>query len=157
MMRGQAPQKSIEELLGTAHDAVLEAWGRLLKAIQSCDRDAIQASFFEFEVRLRRQIKVEEEILFPEFEAEVGKLESDPTAPMRSEHRAVEAALDQLAARIRAEDCAALHEQPGQILPLLRKHLNREKNVLYPVADLVIPAGRRAEIVSRVCKGEDPT
>ncbi len=157
MMRGQASQKSIEELLGTAHDTVLEAWGRLLKAIQSCERETIRASFSEFEARLRRQIKLEEEILFPEFEAEAGKLESDPTAPLRWEHRVVETALDHLAARIGAEDCAALHTQPGQLSPLLRKHLSREKNVLYPVADLVIPAGRRAEIVSRVCKGEDPT
>lgn len=152
----QSGQNSIEETLGAAHDSVLQAWDGFLKAVQSCDRETLRARFSEFEVLLSRQIKLEEEILFPKLEAEAGKLESDPTVPMRLEHRAVEAALDRLAARIRAEDCAALHEQPAQFSPLLRNHLNREKNVLYPVADLVIPAQGRAEIVSRVHGVEDP-
>ena len=150
MISGREVRHSIEEVLGAAHDVVLEAWRRFLNAIQSCDRETIRASFSEFEAQLRRQIKLEEEILFPELEAEAARLESDPTVPMRADHRAIEAALGRLGARIRAEDCAALHEQPRQISLLFRDHLSRERNVLYPVADLVIPAKRRAQIISRV-------
>lgn len=139
---------NIAELFGAAQQRVRQGWERCRKAVESCDREIVRTSFFEFEADFRRQIKLEEEILFPALALQADKLEADPTILMRAEHRAIEQILDELAARVGAGDCAALYGQHVGPSALFHDHLIGEENVLYPIADLVIPAEKRAEILS---------
>lgn len=148
-MDNSCSSTNIEDFFGTAHHAIQQAWEQCLKGIHSCDRQTISSRFDDFESRLRRQMKLEEEILFPALACEAEKLEGDPTVLMRSEHRQIAATLEELRARVKAGDCAALYGQHVGPSRLFRDHLAAEENVLYPVADLVIPAEKRAEILSR--------
>ena len=139
---------SIEKAFGAEQHAIQRAWERCTKAIQSCDRATIIASFSEFDSRLRRLIRREEKGLFPAIMHETTRLENDPTIAMRAEHCRIEEALDRLRARVDAGDCAALYGQHLEPSGLFRNHLDIEKKLLYPLADLIIPAEKCAEILS---------
>lgn len=143
----QNTRTTVEELFGAAQREVEQAWERCVKSVHACERDAIAARFGEFATRLRRQIKLEEEILFPAISREAHALENDPVVLMRAEHRQIEELLELLEAKVAARDCAALYGQHVGPSALFRTHLSGEQNVLYPLADLLIPAHKRAEIV----------
>lgn len=138
---------AFETVFGAAQSAIRKAWEQCLKAIHACDRESVAARFNDFEVRFRRHIKLEEEVLFPALRSEA-KLETDPTILMRAEHRRIETMLDQLHARVNAGDCAALYGQHVGVSALFRDHLSAEENVLYPVFDFLISREKRAEIIS---------
>ncbi len=146
-MDQERPGDSIEQLFGDAHQALHQAWERCLRSIHACERSAIAQHFGEFAARMRRQIRLEEEILFPALAREAGKLETDPIVLMRAEHREIQAALAALEARIEAHDCAALYGQHVGPSALFRSHLSGEENVLYPMADLLLSPAQRAKVV----------
>ncbi len=141
---------TIEEIFGDTEHAVGQAWEQCLRSIRACDRAAIAGRFGEFAARLRRQIALEENLLFPAISSEAHALETDPVVLMRAEHREIEAALAAMEERVKAADCAAIYGQHVRPSALFRAHLSGEENLLYPLADLLLPPAKRAAIVEAV-------
>ena len=102
-----------------------------------------------FAFGLRRHIRYEENVLFPEFERRSGlPADHGPTAVMRVEHRAIEQLLDDL-----CED-AACGEPPAEEIRenlrlVLLQHNLKEENVLYPMLDRVLAADEADAAVFR--------
>jgi hemerythrin-like domain-containing protein len=87
----------------------------------------------------------EEDVLFPELERRGVKREGGPIGVMLSEHEVgrgnVRAMADGLK-RLRAGEAgavAAIRESAGAYRDLLRAHIHKENNVLFPMADRIVP------------------
>lgn len=95
----------------------------------------------------------EEQVLFPALEAHGIPTEGGPVGMMLLEHEEgralVRAMLDALA-RIEAGDDsgeAGLFDSAGRYLRLLREHIQKEDEVLFRMADEVIPADEQTRLV----------
>jgi hemerythrin-like domain-containing protein len=87
----------------------------------------------------------EEDVLFPELERRGVKREGGPIGVMLMEHdagrghvRAMSEGLDRLR-RGEAGAVAAIRESAGAYRDLLRAHIHKENNVLFPMADRLVP------------------
>lgn len=95
----------------------------------------------------------EEQVLFPALEAHGIPTEGGPVGMMLQEHEEarslVRAMMDALA-RIEAGDDSAeagLFDSAGQYLRLLREHIQKEDEVLFRMADEVIPADEQKRLL----------
>jgi len=147
--------------LTTEHNAVLVALQILEKvdaAIEAKNDEALGhleqlLDFFKGFVDRCHHGK-EEDVLFPELERRGVKREGGPIGVMLLEHEAgrghVRAMLDDLEWLRRGEAAAvvATHEHVLAYRDLLRAHIYKENNVLFPMADRLLPddvAARLAE------------
>lgn len=106
----------------------------------------------EFDRGLDRHIRLEEDILFPIFEARTG-LAHGPTAVMREEHRAIRAALGFMREAIARGDSRAFHDGMASLLTVLPQHNAKEEQVLYPAADRALDEEERAALVGCLQQG----
>lgn len=142
--------REINEALSWDHDRLdaLDAAVFELRHEQRFEEAA--ALFAVFAFGLRRHIRFEEEILFPEFDAKSGfPAPMGPTAVMRDEHRGILECLDGLGKAVgdpgaRAESLRhALHD-------ILVNHNLKEEHVVYPGTDRALTATERDALVARI-------
>lgn len=148
--RRRAPdtRRGIREFLQWDHERLdlilLDAAG----LAASDDRAAAAARFAEFCTRLRRHIRMEEEILFPAFERAIG--EAGPTAQMRHEHVEIQDLLGQMVAAIGRDATAG--QFPGlrkRLLSVLGHHNAKEERIVYPMIDQRLsPSDREALVLA---------
>jgi len=95
----------------------------------------------------------EEQVLFPALEAHGIPTEDGPVGMMLQEHEEarshVRAMMDALARIAAGEESAAagLFDNAGQYLRLLREHIQKEDEVLFRLADEVIPADEQKRLL----------
>lgn len=97
------------------------------KTIQHLATQAIN----RYEIELSNHFAIEEQLLFPLIERELGKLPM--IAELTADHRTLEAMIDEL----RAAPSVELLER---FCDLLRRHIRREENELFQVAQQRLPA-----------------
>jgi hemerythrin-like domain-containing protein len=97
----------------------------------------------------------EEDVLFPELEQRGVKRDGGPIGVMLAEHEAgrkhIRAMSDGLA-RLRrgeADAAAAIRESAHAYRELLRAHIQKENNVLFPMADRLVPENVAASLLER--------
>jgi hemerythrin-like domain-containing protein len=78
---------------------------------------------------------MEEEVLFPAFEAATGMTDSGPTFVMRMEHDQMRGLLDQMGAALERGDQNALLDQGDTLLMLIQQHNQKEEGMLYPMSE----------------------
>ncbi|MCW8829576.1 MAG: hemerythrin domain-containing protein [Gammaproteobacteria bacterium] len=102
---------------------------------------------------MQHHFGMEEEVLFPAFEAASGST-MGPTAVMRHEHeqmRALFAEMDQALAQQRADDYLGASET---LLILMQQHNAKEEQMLYPMSEQVL-AAEQEELLQRMqARGE---
>jgi hemerythrin-like domain-containing protein len=103
----------------------------------------------EFDRGLRRHIRIEEELLFPLFEARTGVV-SGPTAVMRSEHREIERAIGLMRDALGRQDAEAFRDGLRFLRAVLPEHNAKEEHVLYPTTDRLLSAPERVAFVTRI-------
>jgi len=97
----------------------------------------------------------EEEVLFPELERRGVRRDGGPIGVMLAEHevgRGHVRAMSEALARLRRGEpdaVAAVREAARAYRDLLRMHIHKENNVLFPMADQVVPESVDAELVGR--------
>lgn len=142
--------RDVTEALAWDHDRLEAIEAGAFEARAAGDAAAARERFALFARGLRRHIRFEDQILFPEFEARSGiGPEAGPTAVMRMEHREIEALLDRITEAI---------GEPGASADALRKDLHRilgdhnlkEERILYPGTDRLLTPAERDELVRRI-------
>ena len=95
-----------------------------------------RALFARFRAELEEHIRIEEQVMFPSFEAFM-RVTGGPTAVMRREHQEIARCLDLLEEHLAAErtDDDAL----DQLQMMLASHNAKEEQVLYPMFDRHAP------------------
>ena len=117
------------------------------------DMDSAARHFSEFRDGLLRHIRIEEEMVFPEFERATDlDPASGPTGVMRHEHVEITRLLDLIhdlfsGPRPGAEAFERLH---GTLVPLLQEHNAKEERILYPMTDRMVAPPRLKDLVNRM-------
>lgn len=103
----------------------------------------------EFAQGLRRHIRYEEEVLFPEFDRVSGlPTVSGPTAVMKMEHREILSILELLEAAM-GDPLAPTQNLRGELRAVLLPHNHKEEAVVYPGVDARTDASEQADMVRR--------
>jgi len=98
---------------------------------------------------LERHIRLDEEIVFPLFEARSGIVDG-PTAVMRDEHRCMRRALSMMRAGIDAEDADGFAEGLSFLNSVRSDHDAKEERILYPMTDRLLAPRDRARVAARL-------
>ena len=142
-------QTSLDETFRQDHRRCDECWAGVEAAVEAGKAEDIAAAWQRFDRAQRRHLELEEEILFPAFEAATGMTQGGPTFVMRSEHQQMRGLLDQMAAAAAAGDHQELVDQGDTLLLLIQQHNQKEENVLYPMAAQAL-ADRWPELRERI-------
>ena len=132
--------RGISEGLGWDHDRLDALERAATEAWNAGDLRAGARLHLRFVAGLRRHIRYEDTVLFPEFERISGlPAGRGPTEGMRIEHRAIEALLEDV------REAASLGVRPAQTVlgdlhGVLVSHNVKEENVLYPMLDRALDA-----------------
>lgn len=101
-----------------------------------------------FHEALRHHFSMEEEVLFPAFEARTGMTQG-PTQIMRMEHRQMSDLLNQLTDAVQRQDSDAFLGDCETLLIVMQQHNMKEEQMLYVMADQVL-AGEAEDIIGRM-------
>jgi regulator of cell morphogenesis and NO signaling len=141
---------SITENLHCDHHAIDLLIADLAAMIEDGELERADHSFADVDSALRRHIRFEEEVLFPEFEARTHPM--GPTQVMRHEHRQIEAWLDALAEALGLLQRAQASTALAELLLILGQHNLKEERVLYPRMDAILSTTDRRTLLSRFTK-----
>lgn len=128
---------TIESTLGSDHGRCDQLFTDAEAAV--CDGDWARGAerFAAFNDAIERHFKMEEEVLFPEFESATGTT-AGPTEVMRSEHVQMRGLLYRMAAALEQQDQDEYLGHSETLLILMQQHNAKEEQMLYPMADQVL-------------------
>jgi hemerythrin-like domain-containing protein/uncharacterized protein (DUF2249 family) len=132
--RADVGPRTVSECLGTDHrrlDAIFLEVDRLVRQGRMLEAAPLAA---EFVCGLERHIEMEEQVLFPEFEAQTG-IVGGPTEVMRQEHRMIRSDLHEIAEALAEQDEARFRAAADALLETLGSHNLKEERILYPMTD----------------------
>lgn len=144
--------RSVTDYLQADHrrlDAIIPAVERLADAGSFTEA---RARFGEFACGLGWHIEVEEQVLFPFFEAKTG-MTRGPTTVMRVEHKDIRERIQRVFAALDARQVAPMRDALGELTALLTAHNLKEERMLYPMTDRAIDTVEAQErLVRRIAK-----
>lgn len=140
---------TIAGYMQTDHVRLDAIMGRYKSAIKDGDWIKALSHFKEFDLGLRRHIKVEEELLFPIFEGKTGMKDAGPTLVMKMEHEEIREILSRVLAATEAKDEGAATESTGALINYLGDHNMKEEHVLYPELDACVNDTERIEAIKK--------
>jgi hypothetical protein len=126
----------------------------LTAAREHVDRDHLAAARLaveEYARGLERHLRIEEELVFPVFEARTG-MSGGPTALMREEHRAMRVALAMMRDGVGRGDPEGFRAGLRFLHTILPEH-NAKEHVLYPTVDRLLTPAERAAFTARLARG----
>ena len=137
------------ELLGQQHEQVLARLAAIEPAASANATNGELAEFLAFlEGEVAEHFRLEEEALFPVLERRLG-VSHGPLAVMNAEHTTFRALMHGLGASVRAGDLDRQRDCTLQIVDLLRGHIAKEDNVLFPMAARMLTREEQHEVEAR--------
>lgn len=132
---------TVLEFMGNDHRACDELFASAEAAVARGRWDGARERFAEFDAAMARHLAMEEEVLFPAFEARTG-MRSGPTEVMRMEHAQMRDLLRAMADALATGDQARFLGLSETLNVLMQQHNLKEENMLYPMSDQVLAAER---------------
>ncbi len=136
---------TILDFLGTDHRACDELFAAAEAAAAQRNWDSARSLFDRFRMVMDRHLAMEEQVLFPAFEAKTGN-SMGPTAIMRMEHGQMRALMNDMEAAIAAENDASYLGLSETLNMLMQQHNLKEESMLYPMSDRIL-AGARDDLI----------
>lgn len=143
--------ESVTAYVGWDHDRLDEALRSVSAAVGAGRFADAAVRYEEVELGLLRHFRIEEELLFPVFEARSG-MGNGPTAVMRDEHRQARTALGIMRGGLLRSDAGAYGEGLRFVESVLSGHNSREEHILYPMLDGLLRPSERALLVARLLR-----
>ena len=137
--------RTILDFLGTDHQACDELFAAAEAAAAQRNWDSARDLFDRFRMVMDRHLAMEEQVLFPAFEAKTGN-SMGPTGIMRMEHGQMRALMNDMEAAIAAGDDASYLGLSETLNMLMQQHNLKEESMLYPMSDRVL-ANARDELI----------
>lgn len=141
---------TITEHMSTDHKQCDDIFAALETDVTEGRWEAAERAMREFAGAMRAHFAMEEEVLFPAFEAATGN-SMGPTVVMRSEHvqmREILKELDDALAQRAPADFAGIADT---LNIMLQQHNMKEEGILYPMTDRVL-ANTREEVLDAMSK-----
>lgn len=136
---------TILDFLGTDHRACDELFASAEEAVAKKNWDAARTWFERFQAAMAHHLAMEEEVLFPAFEACTG-MSGGPTQVMRMEHEQMRSLIADMAAAAAAGNESAYLGASETLNMLMQQHNLKEENMLYPMTDRAL-GGERDELI----------
>jgi hemerythrin-like domain-containing protein len=105
-------------------------WATVENHLDGGDNAAITTAWEAFNQATRRHLAMEEELMFPAFEAMSGMGQSGPTVIMRQEHEQMRALLDQIGFLIHEGDTDEALDLGDTLHMLTQQHNMKEEGML---------------------------
>lgn len=142
----------VTEPLRLEHEVVLERLKTFEKALDEADWNGIRETLCFFDERLVLHRRKEEEVLFPALGGHIGT-EGGPIACMLHEHQDERGKIEAIRAAMsrgteRPETLKTVQDAGGYILELLRSHIAKENQILYPMVENTL-SGEEKERVEK--------
>jgi len=126
--------ETIKELLTDDHRQCDALFAAVEQAVTAGEWEKADAAFARFSAAMTNHFDLEEETLFPEFEAQTG-MTMGPTQVMRSEHRQIRELLAAAEVALAARDADDYSGYAETLLIMAQQHNMKEENILYPMCD----------------------
>ncbi len=139
---------TILDFLGSDHRACDDLFAAAEENAAKKNWDSASKLFSQFHKAMERHFTMEEDVLFPAFEAKTGSA-MGPTQVMRMEHEQMRALMNDMKAAVAAgndTDYLGLSETLNMIM---QQHNIKEENMLYPMSDRAL-AGEGDELIHRM-------
>lgn len=120
-------------------------WADVEELLDTEDVDAARPAWHKFDAGVRRHIAMEEEIMFPAFEAAARMGGGGPTSVMRMEHKQMIGLLDQIEVAMKSDNAEQAMDLGDTLLMLIQQHNIKEEGMLYPMAEKML-AGNWAKL-----------
>ena len=148
-IREAEEKASVATVLSLDHDRLDSLFDAMRHASADGRLSDATSLFAQFRVGLERHIRIEEELVFPEFER-LARMpaKSGPTAVMRNEHREIERLLGAVAERLAQGRDASV--EAAELVRVLGAHNVKEESVLYPMTDNLAGPERARELVLKM-------
>ena len=117
------------------HRTCDRGWADVEAAADAGDAPTLAAHWLRFRNALLRHLAMEEQLMFPAFEAATGMANAGPTQVMRMEHEQMRGVLDQMSAAVERGDAEELMDQGDTLSILIQQHNMKEEGMLYPMAE----------------------
>jgi len=147
------PTDSAMEYLQTDHRRLDGLMDRCRSLAREGDMKGASPVFEEFREGLVRHIKIEEGLLFPEFEKATGLAkEGGPTGVMRHEHEEILRLLGLIRELFGSADPSSTEFESlrSALVALLHEHNMKEERILYPMTDRMVPPDQLRDLVNKM-------
>ena len=113
-------------------------WVDVEELLDKADTEAAREAWQAYDAGMRRHLAMEEDVLFPAFDAMSGMGGGGPTAMMKMEHQQMRGLLDQIGEAIEAGDAQEAMDIGDTLLMLIQQHNVKEEGMLYPMAENIL-------------------
>jgi hemerythrin-like domain-containing protein len=137
---------SFSDYLGNDHRLIDEYFADADAAAACSEWHQCGTAFSTGQQSLLAHIRMEENVLFPAFEAASG-MASGPTDVMRAEHQQIQALLADMQQAAADWNNDAFLSLSGDLHQTLGLHNQKEENILYPMADRLL-AGKQDDMIA---------
>lgn len=138
---------TIVDFLGSDHRACDDLFASAENAAALKNWEAARDLFGRFDAAIKHHLAMEEEVLFPAFEARTGNA-MGPTRVMRMEHEQMRTLLEDMARALTDADQNSYLGLSETLNMLMQQHNLKEENMLYPMSDQVLSGEREGLIRS---------
>ena len=128
---------TIMDFLGGDHRACDDLFASAEVAVAQKNWDSARSLFERFQTAMAHHLAMEEEVLFPAFEARTG-MRTGPTEVMRMEHEQMRGLLQEMAGAVTNADESRYLGLSETLNMLMQQHNLKEENMLYPMSDQVL-------------------
>jgi len=128
---------TIVDFLGGDHRACDDLFASAEVAVAQKNWDSARSLFERFQTAMAHHLAMEEEVLFPAFEARTG-MRTGPTEVMRMEHAQMRGLLQEMAGAVTNADESRYLGLSETLNMLMQQHNLKEENMLYPMSDQVL-------------------
>lgn len=139
---------SLSRFLSTDHSHCDDVFADAENAVVAKDWARAQSEFQRFLGEMKHHFAMEEDVLFPAFEAQTG-MSGGPTAVMRGEHAQMNEVFTAMREALARQDGNGYLGLSETLLMLMRQHNLKEENILYPMADQAL-AGQEGALLARM-------
>jgi len=136
------------ELLGTQHQDVLAQLTNVEAEITARDGFDLAPFAAYLEDEVAHHFTIEEQALFPLLAGYLGE-EDGPLAVMNAEHAAFRELLKGLTTALNSRDHDAQRAHAAELVQLLRGHIAKEDQVLFPMAARLLSPAEQREVDRR--------
>jgi len=136
---------TIVDFLGSDHRACDDLFASAEGAVAQKNWDSARSLFERFQAAMARHLAMEEDVLFPAFEARTGN-SMGPTQVMRMEHAQMRGLLQDMASAVADANHGRYLGLSETLNMLMQQHNLKEENMLYPMSDQVL-GGERDSLI----------
>ena len=136
---------TIVDFLGSDHRTCDDLFASAEGAVAQNNWDSARSLFARFQAAMAHHLAMEEEVLFPAFEARTG-MSMGPTEVMRTEHAQMRGLLQEMALAVANADHDRYLGLSETLNMLMQQHNLKEENMLYPMSDKVL-GGERDSLI----------